>query len=192
MKYEFKDNLAQSICKVDAQRAGTEIEKIRISNGGIVSTQRVLDVAKKPNNPLHNAFEWDDAKAANKYRVQQARRLISSIVIIEKENGKEKILPAFVTVKIEDEARSYRDIKTIKADESLHRSIEKQAIKDLKNWINRYHSFTELSPVIEPIRLLIKNIYDPIDEADEILTQRDTVEFEKDHEQSQFLGVQTK
>jgi hypothetical protein len=42
----------------------------------------VLADARDPESPLHDCFEWDDAKAAAAYRIDQARVLIRSIEIV--------------------------------------------------------------------------------------------------------------
>jgi hypothetical protein len=59
----------------DAAEALAEIESYTL-----VTAESVVDAAKDPENPLHPAFEWDDAKAAHEHRKMQARTLIRAIV----------------------------------------------------------------------------------------------------------------
>lgn len=49
--------------------------------GEPVSAQDVVDAASNPNHPLHDHFDWDDAVAGAKHRLQQARRFISSVKV---------------------------------------------------------------------------------------------------------------
>jgi hypothetical protein len=57
------------------------IEKIAKEHGapGKPQPQWVVDAARDKDHILHNEFCWDDKEAANKHRLDQARRLISVI-----------------------------------------------------------------------------------------------------------------
>jgi len=44
---------------------------------GHLTPRDVVADAKRKDSPLHSYFEWDNAKAATKYRLVQARRLIT-------------------------------------------------------------------------------------------------------------------
>lgn len=54
------------------------------ARGALTARDVVLD-ARKKDSPLHGYFEWDNAKAATKFRLVQARRLINrfQVPIIE-------------------------------------------------------------------------------------------------------------
>lgn len=39
----------------------------------------VVKAARNPKSPLHSAFEWDDSKAGEMYRLEQARSLIANV-----------------------------------------------------------------------------------------------------------------
>jgi len=68
------------IIKVDAQKVGKELESL----GGNLTASKVLDFAKKKKkSELHKHFEWDDAVAGEKYRLQQAREVIRFLTIVK-------------------------------------------------------------------------------------------------------------
>jgi hypothetical protein len=67
-----------------------ELSKIYKKNGS-VDAETVVDVAKSPKSPLHACFEWDDTKAAHKYRLVQARTIIRSIGVEVKGDKKSLI-----------------------------------------------------------------------------------------------------
>lgn len=46
---------------------------------GCITPDIVLDAAKDPGSPLHDHFEWDDAKAGHSWRLEQARQLIRAV-----------------------------------------------------------------------------------------------------------------
>jgi hypothetical protein len=84
MVYEWKDG---SRIKADPQKIGCELEQIKERNANTI-----VQVAKKnKSSELHKCFEWDNTKAAEEYRLDQARLVLRSItVIMEVDNDGEK------------------------------------------------------------------------------------------------------
>ena len=65
-----------------------EIESLIQEGGGYVSPHRVVEWARtNPESALHRRFQWDDAKAAAAYRLQQARAIIQVHVETVAETG---------------------------------------------------------------------------------------------------------
>lgn len=48
---------------------------------GQLTPEIVIDYAKPQESPLHQFFQWDDSKAAELYRLEQARGLIRRIKV---------------------------------------------------------------------------------------------------------------
>lgn len=48
-------------------------------DAGRLTPEAVVEAARDPASPLHNAFTWDDATAAHEQRLHEARRLIRSV-----------------------------------------------------------------------------------------------------------------
>ena len=62
----------------DAQKVASEIEGI----GESVTRREIVDyAAEHPESELHKCMEWDDKKAADHYRIQQAGAIITSLHI---------------------------------------------------------------------------------------------------------------
>ncbi len=62
--------------------AAMKMELDRIAKTeGLLHPERVLEVAKDEDNPLHAYFLWDDTEAAELYRIHQARGLIRIYVV---------------------------------------------------------------------------------------------------------------
>jgi len=60
-----------------ATKEQREAELARIyKRDGSIRPSVVVREAKLKKNPLHNEFEWDDAKAASEHRLATARRII--------------------------------------------------------------------------------------------------------------------
>lgn len=74
---------------ISAQTAGERLTEIEQRDGAI-TPQAVVDDARPETSVLHKVFEWDDAKAAEQYRLSQASSFIRSIVVIPEPEEKIK------------------------------------------------------------------------------------------------------
>lgn len=148
MVYQWKDGAHVSI---DAQAAGEEMERIRVRQNGRLDQESVVEAARKPKSPLHPHFEWDDSKAANAFRLEQASYLIRSIAVtVEKPNGNETPVRAFVSVKREED-RSYTSIQHALSDEELRAQVVAQAWAELEAWRKRYAELQEFAALFATI-----------------------------------------
>ena len=69
--------------------AGTDVDADTVNvlqriyeQHGELTAELVVDEARKPASPLHERFEWNDMRAAEQYRLEQARRLVRSVHIV--------------------------------------------------------------------------------------------------------------
>jgi hypothetical protein len=51
----------------------------QLERSGGVTAERLVQAAKNARHVLHRDFTWDDAIAGHKYRLEQAREIISSV-----------------------------------------------------------------------------------------------------------------
>jgi hypothetical protein len=58
------------------------LEQIRKRHKGRITRKMVVDAARRKDSPLHRYFEWNDTKAAEKYRLDQAQELITRYVVV--------------------------------------------------------------------------------------------------------------
>lgn len=61
--------------------ARERIQWLADQNDGRVTASMVVADAKKKTSPLHACFDWDNDVAGDKWRLEQARRLIQSVRI---------------------------------------------------------------------------------------------------------------
>lgn len=114
-----------------AEAVAKELKRIESKNGGRLTPIDVLDHAKTENNILHDAFQWDDSKAAQAHRLWQARSLIRGVIIVEQKQE----APLYNNVIITSEGskeRHYVPITAIKADEHLYQQAKKVLMINLK------------------------------------------------------------
>ncbi len=68
-----------------------ELERIRKQHGGRLTPEAVVLAARKPNNPLHREFDWNDKRMANRGRLDTARDLITTYVTVTVVHKAQKI-----------------------------------------------------------------------------------------------------
>lgn len=128
----------------EAQEVGEFIEQAFPT--GVLNAEDLVRVAENPATPVHRYFEWDDAKAANAYRVSQARHILRAIVT--RVNDHE--IPSFHSVLIDDE-RSYASLDQCVNAPSLWNQVLQKALDEAEIWAERYKSYQELAPIREAI-----------------------------------------
>ena len=101
---------------MDSQIIATELSKLEDRNGRL-TPEAVVEAARSPNSPLHDRFEWDNSKAGDCWRLEQARRLIR-YVTVEIEDGDVTFTSvAYVhDPSVDDGEQGYRSIKKLKSD----------------------------------------------------------------------------
>lgn len=157
MTYKWKRNPKNA---PDAQDAGEYIEAIKKRRGGITPQLLVIEANKK-RSPLHDCFEWDDSKAAEEYRVVQAREILRFLVImVEPETEVEEVryVRAFVAPpEIEqDDGASYVTIEQVRSNEDLHEAYLRQLkceLDAIKNKIKAYKEFAKVVQAIETVKI---------------------------------------
>ena len=80
-EYVFRIDDAEQELGVDAQTAGSELDRIR-RRDGTLRPDVVVDEARPEEAPLHPAFEWRDQVAAEQWREHQASTLIKVVRVV--------------------------------------------------------------------------------------------------------------
>ena len=130
---------------VPADVAGSHLEQLH-SGHGQLTAEIVLEDARPPKSPLHNAFTWDDSEAAHKYRLEQARYIIRSIVYLPAEMPRPEPVRAFVRVSPNGDD-CYTPLHVAMGDEGLRRQVVLRALKELREWRQRYTAIKELAAI---------------------------------------------
>lgn len=124
MKYVIRYGIG-----VSADVAGNELARINAERGG-VTPALVVDEARPNDAPLHPAFTWDNAKAAELYRLDEARNLIRA-VHIQEDDGTDKG-SAFVRVDVVDQPGVYLPVAQVVADPDLFASAVRALVDKLE------------------------------------------------------------
>lgn len=140
MVYKWK---VDGLYKIQAQKAGEELEKIYLEDGKI-SPSRLVEKSRPQTALLHNCFEWRDDIAAEKYRCVQAQKLIRAIITVEESatNNTQLEVRAFVHVE-----KEYHPINTVIHNEDKMDKILRTAYRELKSFQRKYGNLKEFSSV---------------------------------------------
>lgn len=126
-----------------------ELEKLE--HDGIVLPESVVEFAKNPKTALHECFTWNDGEAAEKWRLEEARRLIRCYVIIE-DAGSKKDVRAFVALRSDrSTGGGYRKLTKVLSDTELYAGLMEDAMIDLRAAQRKYARLKELRDVFREI-----------------------------------------
>lgn len=148
MVYQWKTPLY----KVSADVAGAEVEGCR-NVDGVITPASVVERATPTANPLHPCFEWDNDKAAIKWREQEARVLIGNLVTVIKTDSSDEppmVVRAFVNTNGND-GKSYKDIVTVLKHGGDREYLLARAKSELESFMVKYGKLSELAAVFKAI-----------------------------------------
>ncbi len=145
--YEFR-NSGKTKYSVDAQAVGEELEAIS-NKHGTLNAHVVVKAAERKSSPLHSCFTWDDASAAEKHRLHEARMLIGSVMVVTQHV--DEPVRAFHSVKVttsngddDTSERSYIPLDIALSDDGYRQQLLEQAARDLNSWRRKYGELQEL------------------------------------------------
>ena len=152
MVYEYSWNCPSRA--VPAKKVAEHIKKLEKKHGE-VTREIFLDSARSEKSAMHCLFEWDDAKAAEKYRLQQAQVIICSIqVTVHSEDKPPIITRAFVHDR--EVSSGYLNIERAMSEEDKRERIIEDARKEALWFKSKYEHLLELAEVIEAIDAFVK------------------------------------
>jgi len=141
------------------------LERLAQQNGGLLMVDDVVEEARDPQSVLHRHFQWDDDKAAEAYRKQQARQLIQKVTVtIEK--APDVHIRAFVSLSTDQyEGGGYRLTANVLSDDNLKAQLLHDMQLALVKWkkqINLLDNETEeiLTRLEKVVTRSIKNRQD--------------------------------
>ena len=149
IKYVFREDepiRIKSAAQANPQVIGETLAKLADDAKGELTPKAVVDAARKKTHPLHAHFEWNDALAAEAYRLDQARNLIR-IVRVEDDRTEDGTAPAFVSIN-DGDGRAYRSYENVQRSADLQIALLKQAKRDLEGWERRYRDLVDVCAIV--------------------------------------------
>jgi hypothetical protein len=146
-----------------------ELRKLE-SERGTLTPEIVFEAAKAKTSPLHEFFEWDRAKAADKYNLGVARQLIRTVVYRRDVEDHGTIQPRYVPVYVRDPdvnsgEQGYIALRKIIANSPSAHSVVLHEVSFAEGALNRALAVAEqigfaeaLANVLEKVRRLIVRV----------------------------------
>ena len=136
-----------SAFKVDASIAKQVMDGL--AEEGRLTPSDLVEVSRPKNAPLHDEFEWDDKVAAEKWREETGRLMISNIVIVPDEQPDPQ--PTRVYFNIERGTKEYIPTEIIFSDEAKKQRLLEIALRELQSFREKYKTLNELAGVMTAI-----------------------------------------
>jgi hypothetical protein len=132
MVYKWKDG----VCfKADAGKCKAEIDTLSEKN-----RENVVGLARNRRTELHKCFEWNDAEAAEKYRLDQAGEVLRSIVLVSVIHNEEVSIRTYEREGCEHNS-PYRNVSESLSDETFKQTIINRVKRDIESMVNVANSY---------------------------------------------------
>lgn len=153
LRYTFREpTVFQGNAQADPQRIGEALAKIAKKSGGELTPHATVDAARDRKHVLHPHFEWDDKRAAENHRLDQARAIIRSITVEDLETS-EPPARAFHSITAKDgNGTSYRTLKEVLSSPDLQEILLKAAERDLAAFEARYRELVDVCALVKAAR----------------------------------------
>lgn len=137
------------------QKQKIRTELLALAQMGTLTPEEVVRLARSPDSVLHDAFEWDDSVAAHKYRLDQARDLISSFEISVTINRVSLNIQEFVRDPSKsDKEQGYRQISSIKSESEEAIEFVVKELTVAKTYVDRTERFAQMLGLQKDTRAL--------------------------------------
>ncbi len=117
----------------EAQKYGERLFYISSKYKGKLTPERVIEDAKPKDSIFHNYFQWDNKKASDEWRLQQARNLINHIVEVVVIEGVQSKQRSFFSIKNGGGEKAYVTIKTAVTKPNYRIQLLNQLISTMEN-----------------------------------------------------------
>lgn len=170
MELQYKGRRGGNISDQDAAIIGPYLQAMA-DKMGTLQPEDVVEDARDPNSPLHDYFEWDTEKAAIELWKREARQIINSIIIVQKQNGNMVERRLFLNLSIDPEEEgeggglAYIPISVVLGTPDLREKLWDKAMRELESWARRWGAYAEFVHISTQIKLLIAENSDIADLA---------------------------
>lgn len=140
------------------QQVYQALEKIRNKHPkGLLRPTDVVKAARAPSHPLHSKFTWDDGRAAELYRLEEARRLIRiSVTVVASRGEPTHAYVSLTTHRNEDDG--YHHLEAALTNRDLRYQLLSDAFAEMEIFQRKYQHLKELAEVFSAIEQARKNL----------------------------------
>lgn len=125
---------------------------------GTLRAQDVVTAAKSKESALHRYFTWDQGKAAERWRLEEARHLIMRVRVHLVPQGKQDpvMVREFVSLPSDRRpGRGFRPIQAVMTNDEMREEMLSMALSELSAIRAKYGDLQELCGVVKEIDRLM-------------------------------------
>ncbi|RPH38323.1 hypothetical protein EHM92_00130 [bacterium] len=130
----------------------SELKRIADEHEGKLLPGDIVDEARNTRSPLHSKFEWDDTEAAERYRLWQARQLISVTVDYIGADKDSPLSRVFVSLTPDRKDGGYRTIESVMSDKGYRQRLLDDAMEEMQRFQQKFATLKELAEVFAAMR----------------------------------------
>lgn len=135
---------------VPAQQVGERIEELDRIHGEVTS-KILVDDARPQGALMHPLYEWRDDVAAEKYRLNQAKKLMSELVVVNvsvQEDKPPQPVRGFVSIQQRNETARYKPVVVAMSDENMRRQVLENAKSELAALERKYAGLVDFTALL--------------------------------------------
>lgn len=136
--------VGKGLYKADPQKVAEEIMSI----GSEATPSQIVDKAKGERTELHKCFTWDDKKAAEQWRLQQARSIVGCLIIHREEKYEDKPEVHYFH---KNDSGGYKPATYVFTHADEHEKLLQAAYAELAAFKRKYSSLQELDWILEQL-----------------------------------------
>jgi hypothetical protein len=143
----------------DKEIVSKRLAEIASANNGSLTPDLVVKDAEDSSSPLHELFEWDDSIAGHKYRIEQARQVITSVrVVITTEHKAVSTVYYVRDPEAESTEQGYVSIDKLKTNTDLARESIVMEFSRAASYLQRARIHAEALGMAQEVDALIADV----------------------------------
>jgi hypothetical protein len=143
------------VSRISAQELGMFIRRLQRQLGRQAKAPELVEAARPRDSPIHHLFDWDDRSAAKKYRMEQARYLLRSVVVEVQvaEDRPPLLIRANLPMDTGDghHLKGYVPLDRAMTEEEMREMAVHRAWQELLGWRRRHRDLRELAGICAAI-----------------------------------------
>lgn len=125
---------------------------------GRLTPEEVIEAARDPESPGHVYFDWDDSTAAHKWRLTQARNILSVRVVIQTSNASFKA-PRYVhDPSVGPAQQMYVSTRHARTDDELKRDIIYNEMVRIESLLERVMTLSAYFNVQDEVQGVVNTV----------------------------------
>lgn len=115
-----------------------------------VTTKAVVADARQPSSPLHKYFEWNNGRAAARFRLEQARDLLQAVYITVQVKGGAVTVRAFeAVVRPGSGDRVFAPHEAVKNNPNLRLQAVRAVLSLMESCVDKCRDYEETLPIAQ-------------------------------------------